>query len=61
MRIVAMVVSFLGLVLTVVPAFLVFGGVVSWGTHATAMLVGVLLWFGSAPVWLGSRSGESSP
>lgn len=41
--------SLLGLALTVVPAFLVFAGTLSWGTHATLMLVGTVLWFASAP------------
>jgi len=45
-------ISFLGLALTVVPAFLVFTGSMGWGTHATLMLLGAVLWFGSAPFWM---------
>lgn len=46
------VLSFLGLGLTVGPAFLVFAGAISWDTHATLMLVGTVLWFGTAPFWM---------
>ena len=45
-------VSFVGLALTVVPAFLVFAGLVTWHRYATLMLVGTLLWFISAPFWM---------
>ena len=45
-------VSFVGLALTVVPAFLVFAGVMTWDRYATWMLVGTLLWFLSAPFWM---------
>jgi hypothetical protein len=42
-------VSFVGLGLTVVPAFLVFDGVIEWKAHVTLMLIGTLLWFVTAP------------
>jgi hypothetical protein len=45
-------VSLTGLLLTVVPAFLVFAGVLDWSTHAILMGVGAVLWFGSAPFWM---------
>ncbi len=44
--------SLLGLVLTVAPAFLVLAGTLAWQTHAALMLVGTVLWFGSAPFWM---------
>lgn len=51
--------SFLGLGLTVVPAFLVFAGTISWDTHAALMLAGTVLWFATAPSWMrGERLGE---
>lgn len=46
-------ISFVGLALTIVPAFLVFAGIIVWDTHATLMLLGTVLWFGSAPFWMG--------
>ena len=45
-------ISFLGLVVSVLPAFLVFGGVVSKQTHAHLMVVGMLMWFGTATFWI---------
>ena len=52
MELLLKIVSAIGLTLTVGPAILVFNGVITWDTHATLMLVGSLLWFGSAPFWM---------
>jgi len=49
--------SFVGLGLTVVPAFLVFSGTLSWNTHAVLMAVGALLWFVTAPFWMVEEDG----
>lgn len=46
------ILSFAGLGLTVLPAFFVFAGSISWELHATLMLVGTVLWFGTAPFWM---------
>jgi hypothetical protein len=46
-------ISLAGLALTVVPAFLVFAGTIEWETHATLMAVGTVLWFITAPTWMG--------
>ena len=45
-------VSYLGLGFTVVPSFLVMGGQIPWDAHATLMLIGMVLWFASAPFWM---------
>jgi hypothetical protein len=50
------ILSFLGLALTIIPAFLVFGGIITWNTHATLMLAGMILWFVTAPFWLGKKT-----
>jgi thiosulfate reductase cytochrome b subunit len=52
MKPVLRLISFVGLALTVGPAFLVFAGVMTWDRYATWMLVGTLLWFLSAPLWM---------
>ena len=44
--------SFAGLALTVVPAFFVFAGAITWDLHAALMLIGTVLWFGTAPFWM---------
>jgi hypothetical protein len=62
MRTLLKLISFAGLGLTVVPSFLVFTGAIAWDTHATLMLVGTVLWFGSAPFWmLGHGSHPTTP
>jgi hypothetical protein len=48
-------ISLSGLLLTVVPAFLVFAGAIQWTTHARLMLLGMLLWFATAPLWIGRK------
>ena len=45
-------ISFAGLGFTVVPSLLVFAGDITWNTHAALMLLGTVLWFGSAPYWM---------
>ena len=50
--------SFVGLVLTVGPSFLVFAGVIAWETHAALMLVGTVLWFATAPFWMKATDPE---
>jgi hypothetical protein len=44
--------SYLGLLLTLAPAFGVFYGLCTFAQHTTAMLVGMALWFTTAPFWL---------
>lgn len=51
MRAAAIVASAAGLLLTIVPACLVFGGCLTWQAHAHLMTAGMLLWFLTAPVW----------
>lgn len=46
------VLSFAGLALTVVPSILVFNQSISWNMHANLMIVGTLLWFITAPLWM---------
>lgn len=52
--------SFLGLALTVVPAFLVLTGSLTWRTHAVLMAVGALLWFATAPFWMVREDGKTT-
>ena len=46
------IVSFIGLALSVVPAFLVFGGVIAKQTYLEIMLLGMVLWFSTAVFWI---------
>lgn len=47
----AIVTSAIGLLLTIVPAIMVFAGALPWATHAHLMTAGMVLWFVAAPVW----------
>lgn len=47
--------SLAGLALTVAPAFLVFAGRLGWNAHANLMIAGMILWFSTAPFWLGKK------
>lgn len=46
------IVSYGALALTVVPAGLVAAGTMNWDQHATLMVVGMVIWFATAPVWM---------
>ena len=43
------VIRIAGLGLTLIPAILVFAGILDWATHARLMLSGMLCWFIAAP------------
>ena len=52
------IISLLGLVLTIVPSTLVFKQVIDLNLHYNLMIIGMVLWFGSAPLWMKSKSLE---
>ena len=52
MKIIWIIISCIGLLASVLPSILVFYGVVELQTHKTMMLVGMILWFVTAPSWL---------
>ncbi len=58
MKTVLKVISLIGLILTLVPSFLLFYGVIEKETHFTLMGIGVLCWFGTAPFWMKSPKLE---
>lgn len=60
MRLIAKVASGLGLVLTVGPSIAVFLGALDLDSAKVLMLVGTLLWFASAPVWINSPAADAS-
>ena len=55
MKTILIVLSVLGLILTIAPAFLVFAGTIPWTTHSNLMAAGMVLWFATAPFWLGKK------
>jgi hypothetical protein len=50
------IISCIGLVLTIIPAMLVFKGVIDIKVHYQLMIVGMIMWFGTAPFWMRSKS-----
>ena len=52
------IVSLIGLLLTIVPAFLVFSGSLQIEQHYTLMLIGTVVWFLSAPFWMLKKRGD---
>ena len=48
MRQLLTLIGYLGLALTIVPAILVFAGSLEMEQHKWLMLIGLILWFGSA-------------
>ncbi len=46
------VISFAGLGLSIVPSFLVFGGVLSKELYFHLMTAGMLMWFSTAVFWI---------
>lgn len=53
-------ISLLSLVLTLIPSFLVFYGVITLELNKTLMLIGTIGWFATAPYWMNKKSlGEA--
>jgi len=57
MKKVYLLISVLGLILTVAPSFLVFGNILTWDTHTNLMIAGTLLWFVTVPLWMKKSDG----
>jgi hypothetical protein len=51
-RLVLQLVSYVGLALSLVPALLVFSGTITKDTYFNLMVLGMLLWFGTAIIWV---------
>ncbi len=58
MRMLLIIISVIGLILTILPSLLVFNGVIEIKTHYLLMTVGMVFWFVSAPFWMKSKSLE---
>jgi hypothetical protein len=52
MHLILKIISYLGLALSIVPAFLVFAGKIELETHYQLMIAGMVMWFGTAPFWM---------
>ncbi|MDH7600032.1 MAG: hypothetical protein QHH07_10440 [Sedimentisphaerales bacterium] len=45
-------ISICGIVLTVAPSFAFFAGLINRSTYLDAMLLGTVMWFGTAVFWV---------
>lgn len=52
------IISIIGLLLTVVPSTLVYAGKIELKMHFTLMIVGMVLWFATAPFWMKNQKLE---
>lgn len=58
MKNIAKIISYLCLVLTIVPSFLVFMGKITADTNKDLMLAGTIGWFITAPFWMNKKVEE---
>jgi len=54
-------ISYLGLILTVLPGLLVFTGTMSFGNYKIWVLAGTILWFTTAPFWINKSRVKKTP
>ena len=58
MKVMLQIVSLIGLALVFVPSLAYLAGVLDKTTMTTIMLIGTLVWFASAPFWMGWRQAD---
>lgn len=56
MKYILYMISLAGLMLTILPPYLLFKGSLTFGEQNTLMIIGFLAWFGSAWFWLGKKT-----
>ena len=52
MKILLSSLALIGLLATIVPSILVFSGTIGPATHKTVMVIGMILWFVTAPFFM---------
>jgi hypothetical protein len=57
MRTLLMIISFIGLGLTLIPSILILTGDVTMTQNKTLMLIGTVLWFGTVIFWMHKKGG----
>jgi len=55
MRALTIIISFIGLALTIIPSFLVLIGETTIDQNKNFMLIGTLLWFITVPFWMNRK------
>jgi hypothetical protein len=49
------IISILSLLMTIIPSFLVFAGLMTLDMNKTLMLIGTIGWFITAPSWMNKK------
>lgn len=60
MKTVLVIISIIGLILALIPAFMVFFGKIDLDAGKNLMLAGTLLWFATAPFWMKPKADTTS-
>ena len=60
MKILLIIISYIGLALSIIPSVLVFLGKIDMQTNTTLMAGGMVLWFGTAPFWINSKTDKDN-
>ncbi len=55
MRTSTIIISVIGLAMTIIPSFLVLIGEANMEQNKSFMLIGTVLWFGSVPFWMNKK------
>lgn len=50
--------SYVGLVLTIAPPLMYFKSIISLDSSHLYMMIGMLLWFGTAPFWINKKKED---
>lgn len=61
MKKIAFPISIVCLLLTLIPSFLVYAGLISLEVNKNLMLAGTIGWFCTAPFWMNKRKEENAP
>ena len=56
MKILLSIIAFIGLLATILPSILVFSGIIELETHKTTMVIGMILWFVTAPFFMTGKT-----
>ena len=54
------IISIISLSITIIPAFLVFAGMMTLEMNKTLMFIGTLGWFITAPSWMNKKEEEGT-
>ena len=60
MKILLIIISCVGLAMSIVPSVLVFLGKMDMQTNTTLMAFGMVLWFGTSPFWINSKTDKDN-